>query len=100
MATYEPAPISTDGVELPSSLSELIERLSESNHDHWARQRIDAGWTYGPERNDELRTHPDLVPYGALDDAEKEYDRTSVIETLRAIVALGYRIEHGPREED
>ena len=92
MTTYSPSPITTDGVRLPPELDALVERLSENLHDHWANQRIEAGWTYGPQRDDARKTHPDLVPYGVLPESEKEYDRTSVIETLKVILTLGYQI--------
>lgn len=91
--TYTPAPIDTAGVELSFMLSELIERLAENNHDHWALQRITEGWRFGPERDERAMTHPDLKPYKELPDSEKKYDRISVGETLKAIIALGYRIE-------
>lgn len=89
---YDPTPIETAEIELPPELHDLIERLAENNHDQWAMQRIAEGWTYGPERNDSLKTHPDLVPYSDLTQGEKKYDRVSVVETLRAIIALGYEI--------
>ncbi len=90
---YSPTPIATDDVELPASVMELVEKLAENAHDHWARGRIDEGWTYGPERNDTNKTNPCLVPYDELPESEKDYDRNSAIESLKAIVALGYRIE-------
>ena len=92
MNKYTPRPIPTKGVKLPPELDALVERLAENNHDHWARQRIDAGWSYGAQRDDVLKTHPDLLPYVELPDSEKEYDRTSVVETLKVIVTLGYMI--------
>ena len=98
MTIYTPRPISTDGVTMPPELGELVEQLAENNHDHWARQRIEAGWTYGPQRDDVRKTHPDLVPYRELSEGEKGYDRTSVVETLKAILALGYEIRP-PRTE-
>jgi len=91
--TYQPRPIDTSAVRLSGELNELIERLAANNHDHWAQQRIAEGWHLGPNRDDVAKTHPDLVPYDELTDSEKEYDRTSVIETLKAIVALGYNLE-------
>ena len=91
--TYSPDPIDTSSVELNPRLGELIERLAANNHDHWAQQRMAGGWRWGPDRSDQAKTHPDLVPYEALTDSEKEYDRKSVVETLKAIIALGYRIE-------
>lgn len=92
MVTYNCMPISTKGITLPAELVALVERLAENNHDNWARQRIDEGWTYGPQRDDAHKTHPDLVPYADLPEEEKEYDRLSVVETLKAIMTLGYEI--------
>ena len=92
MTEYIPTPISTEGVTLPVELDALVEKLAENNHDHWARQRIEEGWTYGPQRDDACKTNPDLVPYGDLPEDEKEYDRISVLETLKVIVMLGYEI--------
>ena len=92
MDTYVPSPRGTTRVVLNAELRDLVERLTENNHDCWAKQRIAEGWTYGPERNDPLKTNPDLVPYADLTEGEKEYDRISVLETLKAILALGYEI--------
>lgn len=43
MITYTPETIDTSHISLSSSLEELVERLAENNHDHWARKRIDKG---------------------------------------------------------
>jgi len=90
---YRPQPIDTSRVTLPKDLLDLTERLAENAHEIWARQRIAEGWTYGPRRDDAAKRHPDLVPYGELPESEKVYDRNAAMETLKAIVALGYRIE-------
>ena len=95
METYTPEPIATGGVKLPPELDVLVDELAENNHDHWARQRIESGWTYGPERDDARKTHPDLVPYADLTEDEQQYDLTSVVETLKVIVKLGYQILPG-----
>ena len=58
----------------------------------WANGRVAEGWTYGPERNDRLKTHPGLVPYRELSEAEKEYDRATAREVLKAILTMGYTI--------
>jgi ryanodine receptor 2 len=92
---YEPKPIDTSRVRLPDGITELIERLAENNHDIWAQQRLAEGWSYGPRRDDAKKQHPDLVSYGELPESEKEYDRATAVATLKAIVALGYRIEKG-----
>lgn len=90
---YKPAPRDTSGVRLPRELVELTELLARNTHENWARRRMAEGWTYGTERSDEKKEHPSLVPYEDLSESEKDYDRTTAMETLKTIVALGYRIE-------
>jgi ryanodine receptor 2 len=92
---YQPKPIDTSKVVLLPELLALTERLAENTHDIWAARRMAEGWTYGPKRDDVAKKHPDLVPYGELPESEKEYDRSTAMETLKAIVALGYRLERG-----
>ena len=89
---YEPKPIDTSDVILSDDLLELTEKIAENVHDVWAVGRIEQDWTYGSERNDELKTTPCLVPYAELPDSEKEYDRNTALETLKLIVKLGYKI--------
>lgn len=90
---YTPNPIDTRKVELPEELVALTERIAENVHDIWAKGRIAEGWTYAEARNDEKKTTPCLVPYAELSESEKEYDRNTAMETLKLIVALGYKIE-------
>ena len=90
--TYDPRPIDTSSVELPEELLRLGELLAKNTHDVWARQRIREGWVYGELRDAEQKTHPDLVPYEELPEGEKQYDRSTSMETLRVILSLGYRI--------
>ena len=92
MDTYTPKPIDTSKVELSQNLLNLVEYLAENAHENWAAQRIADGWTYGEVRDDAAKTHPDLVPYSDLTDAEKEYDRRTATETLKAVLALRYVI--------
>ena len=90
---YRPKPIDTSHVRLPRGVTKLVERLAEHNHDIWAQQRMREGWKYGPRRDDKKKQHPDLVPYVDLPDSEKEYDRKAALGTVKAILALGYRVE-------
>lgn len=89
---YKPNPIDTSKVELPEDLLELTERIAENVHENWSVGRIADGWTYGETRDDEKKTTPCLVPYSELSDGEKEYDRVTALQTLKLIVALGYKI--------
>ena len=93
MKTYEPKPVDLSGVELSPDLLELTEKIAENVHDVWAEGRIAQGWTYGKKRNDDTKKNPCLVPYSDLPDSEKEYDRNTAMNTLKLIVALGFKIE-------
>jgi hypothetical protein len=94
-ADWEPRPLPTAEVELPSELLDLLEELARHNHDAWARQRLDAGWRYGPRRDDARKEHPGLVPYERLSEAEKDVDRNTAREVLKAVLLKGYRIAPG-----
>lgn len=89
---YVPKPIDTSDVELPKDLEMLVEQMSKNVHEVWAETRIQQGWTYGEQRNDDLKTHPCLVPYEELPECEKEYDRNTSVETLKLIMKLGFKI--------
>jgi hypothetical protein len=90
--TYRPKPIDTGAIVLGPQIEELVEHLAESVHDNWAVRRMAEGWSYGPNRDDTKKIHPDLVAYGDLPESEKEYDRTTVRETVKSILALGFEI--------
>jgi hypothetical protein len=93
---YDPQPIDTSKVQLNKEIIELTERLAKNTHDVWAQQRLSEGWHYGRQRDDARKEHPSLVPYENLPESEKEYDRNTTMETLKAILALRYRIEKVP----
>ena len=90
---YKPEPIDTSDVALAEDLLELTELLAQNTHDIWARQRQAEGWTWGLRRDDARKQHSCLKPYEELPESEKEYDRKTVMETLKTITALGYQIE-------
>ena len=72
MKTYTPSPLNAENITLPDNLTELTEAMA---------------------RNDELKTHPGLVPYEELPDSEREYDRQTAIQTLKLIMKLGFDIQ-------
>ena len=90
---YQPAPIDTSGVTLTGDVLELTELLAKNAHDIWAQQRLAEGWRKGPRRDDVRKESPCLIPYDQLPESEKQYDRQAALGTIRAILALGYKIE-------
>lgn len=89
---YVPNPIDTNDVVLPKEMEELTESLAKQVHETWSLARINAGWVYGEQRNDDKKTTPCLVPYGELSESEKEYDRITATQTLKFIIKQGFKI--------
>lgn len=89
---YVPHPINVDNVPLDGDLEELQEAIAENAHDVWAEARMSEGWTYGEKRDDANKRHPDLIPYTALLNDEKEYDRIMAFHTIKLVKKLGYDI--------
>lgn len=90
MKQYIPKPIDLSDVELTEDLNELREAIAENAHEIWAKSRQDEGWTYGPQRNDQMKQTPDMVPYSQLPDSEKLYDREMAMKTIKLLKKLGY----------
>ena len=89
---YEPYPIHLDDITLDENLSELQEAIAENAHEIWAKARTDQGWTYGPERNDQKKETPDMIPYCNLPESEQLYDREMAMQTLKLVKKLGFEI--------
>lgn len=89
---YCPNPIDVSAIELPETLISLKESIAKNVHETWAATRMAAGWKYGPERDDALKLHPDLVPYEDLPEEEKQFDRLTGENTIKFIIKMGYRI--------
>ena len=90
---YTPKPEDLSNIELSDDLLELTEIIAQNVHEVWALGRVNAGWTYGEQRDDEKKKSPCLVPYCELPESEKEYDRSTALETVKLIIAKGYTIE-------
>jgi ryanodine receptor 2 len=93
MMNYNPKPIETSEIQLSGELIELSELLAKNAHDVWAARRLSEGWEWGPKKNDQTKKSPNLIPFDELPESEKGYDRAMVIETLKAIIVLGFSIE-------
>ncbi len=90
MKEYNPKPIELSDVVIAEDLTELREAIAENAHDIWAEARKNEGWTYGPNRDDEKKQTPCLVPYNELPEQEKEYDREMALQTIKLVYKLGY----------
>jgi hypothetical protein len=91
--TYTPRPFDTSAIHLTDNLDGIVEVLVRNTHENWAAKRISQGWRYGPEINEKAKIHSSLVKYDDLTESEKELDRVTAEELLKALIFLGYRID-------
>ncbi len=89
---YEPHPINVDSVPLNGDLEQLQDAIAENAHNVWAKARIREGWTYGKEYDDDKKQDPTIMPFTALPDSEKEYDRLTAFNTIKLVKKLGFDI--------
>lgn len=50
----------------------------EELHDDWVKAYRAMGWIYGPVRDREAKTHPDMVPFDELEQREQDKDAVFV----------------------
>lgn len=90
---YDPHPIDLTDVEISDDLIELREAIAENAHEVWAYNRKQEGWTYGPERDDQKKLHPDMIAYNQLPESEKLYDREMAMNTIKLLKKLGWELK-------
>ena len=60
-----------DGIEY---LDANPDTTPEENHNNWMRMKESQGWVYGPVKDFEKKTHPDLVLFHGLPEVEQRKD--------------------------
>ncbi|MBF0169765.1 MAG: hypothetical protein HQK87_01525 [Nitrospinae bacterium] len=79
----------TKGAVLPSPFDGMVEEVAARLHATWVERRRGEGWTWGPQRSDAKKTHPDLVPFKKLAVGEQDLNRIVAEEALRMALSLG-----------
>jgi len=87
------ADISSKSDKLRIDYSKLqLDVLAQMEKRRWNAERLLNGWVYGKIRNDDLKIHPDLVPWQALDEVAKQKDRDTVSNITNTITTLGFSL--------
>lgn len=91
---YEPRPVDTSMIDVPAELQELVETIARNTHDVWAVGKMKAGYTFGEKGSEDGSAlhHPDLMPYEELSEQAKSYDRNTSMETVKLLLALGWKL--------
>lgn len=79
-----------------------IEYLAEMEHMRWMEAMRTQGFSLGPVKNEQEKTHPSMVPYAGLSEPEKEKDRDTIRMIPRYLGMIDfqvYRPERNPPQE-
>lgn len=69
----------------------ILEQLAQLEHQRWLRDKLSNGWSLG-KLDQQLRHHPDMVPYDQLDESVKDYIRVSVRSIPEYLKEIGYEL--------
>ncbi|TKC44229.1 hypothetical protein EI555_012073 [Monodon monoceros] len=91
--------LSICGITIPEKLEYFINKYAEHSHDKWSMDKLANGWIYGEIYSDSSKVQPLMKPYKLLSEKEKEIYRWPIKESLKTMLAWGWRIER-TREGD
>lgn len=86
------SPSDTGDPHVPEILETLLDVLSEEEHDLWMDFKLQQGWRYGEEKNEEARIHNCLVPFDQLKEEDRQKTRNSVRDFPRVVALAGFKI--------
>lgn len=92
-AEYVPQPLDLTDTEVPEWLGGLIEVVAANSHESWANTRIADGWRWGPRRDNAKKLHPDLLPFHALEEDTKAFDRATARAFFQVCIESGYSVD-------
>ena len=64
------------------------EHSPEKSHEGWLAQKLAEGWTYGPVKDPEAKTHPCCVPYSELPLAQRAKDYIFIAVVRQTVLSL------------
>ncbi len=71
---------------------EQEQHLCKMEHERWVNSKLDDGWEFGPERDDDNKQHPDLLDWEDLPEKAREKDLLLVQALPAMLRALGFGI--------
>lgn len=89
---FIPRVIDTQSIDMSNNLEMLRDSLAENMHELWSMSRIEDGWIYGEEHDEQSLTHPYIAPFQMLPPLCKKYKLDLATKTIKTIIGLGYKI--------
>jgi hypothetical protein len=69
-----------------------LDIMAKLEHEGWVKQKFAQGWSYGEQKDERKKTHPDLVGWDELDDSEKKIDVNAVSAIPYLLASKGFEI--------
>ena len=82
---------SLPSAEFPAD-PDSLEMLAKVEHQRWCADKRLAGYSYGDTRDDRRFLHPDLKPWSALAEADKEKDRAIIRQVPLLLELTGQKV--------
>ncbi len=95
-AGFEISPCPHRPVVLHRFTPESVETLSRIEHERWLAAKRADGWSYGPKRDATRKHNPFLVEWEVLPEAEKEFNRATVIRLPAIFARADFEIREKP----
>jgi len=70
-----------------------VESMARMEHELWCQEMTASYWKYGPNKDEELKTNPDLVPWEKLPLDELDKNKKFVRDLPRLLARAGFQIE-------
>lgn len=75
------------GVSFVNFTQVILYPLAKQIHDEWSREKINAGWKWGPTTDKAIKIHRDLVPFEVLATTPELHDDIAYdVDTARQII--------------
>lgn len=81
-----------EGTPIELDDKDVIEDLAEQEHIRWMKGKEEAGWSFGEERDDTLKTNPCMKPWAELDEETKDKDRNPIKEIPYVLSIVGKKV--------
>uniref|UniRef100_A0A3Q2ZUA4 Ryanodine receptor 2b (cardiac) n=1 Tax=Kryptolebias marmoratus TaxID=37003 RepID=A0A3Q2ZUA4_KRYMA len=89
---FTPSPVDTNKIVLPPQLEDIKEKMAENLHELWLKDKIEAGWTNGPVKDESKLHDPCVVEFSKLPEQERNQNLQMAQDTLKTLLAFGFHI--------
>jgi hypothetical protein len=78
--------------KVPNELLPLLELLAYNLHEGWCKTKVDNGYEYAVMRDENKKTHPDILPYYLVALEDRYFDQNSAKASILYILNSGHAI--------